>query len=320
MDSYAGSLYFSHMPAQHRSHRQPPAPSPVPAFFLYGEAPRPPDEATVHVETIAARSRLHNWTIQPHRHRDLHQIVLVQSGRADVRLDDHSATLEAPGIVIVPPGVVHSFRFAEHTVGLVTTFATGLARDVAGRSGDLRRFLDRASSARLTPASLAATDIDELCSMLLREFERSAGGREAALRGLLSAWVANVYRVGQHSESGSQGLGARERHVVARFREAIESRFRQHTGIASYCQELGVSESQLRRACLKVTGQPPVALIHLRMLVEAERQLRYTAMSVAQIAYYLGFEDPAYFTRFFSQRTGASPKAFRGREGHSEQV
>jgi AraC family transcriptional activator of pobA len=50
------------------------------------------------------------------------------------------------------------------------------------------------------------------------------------------------------------------------------------------------------------------------MLVEAERQLRYTGMSVAQVAYFLGFEDPAYFTRFFSRRTGVSPKVFRGRD------
>jgi AraC-like DNA-binding protein len=49
----------------------------------------------------------------------------------------------------------------------------------------------------------------------------------------------------------------------------------------------------------------------LRMLVEAERQLRYTAMSVSQVAYYLGFEDPAYFSRFFRRRTGLPPKSFR---------
>jgi AraC family transcriptional regulator, transcriptional activator of pobA len=291
--------------------------NPVPAFFLYGEAPRPPDEATVHVETIATRSRLHNWTIQPHRHRDLHQILLVQSGRTEVRLDDHTVTLCGPGIVIVPPGVVHSFRFEEQTVGLVTTFATGLAGDVAGRSADLRRFLDRASGAPVTKATLAATDLALLCRMLLREFERSAGGRESALRGLLGAWVANVYRVGQHSEIASVGHRARERGIVARFREAIEGHFRQHAGISIYCREIGVSESQLRRACLVVTGQPPVTLIHLRMLVEAERQLRYTAMPVAQIAYYLGFEDPAYFTRFFSRGTGESPKSFRDRDAHS---
>ena len=298
----------------HKANRQKPTWNPVPAFFLYGEAPRAPDEATVHVETIAARSRLHDWNIRAHRHRDLHQIVLLQSGRTEVELDEQTSMLDGPGVVVVPPGVAHSFRFEIDTAGLVTTFAIGLARDVAGGSQDLRRFLDRPSCASITDATLAATDVAQLCNMLLREFERSAGGRESALRGLLGALVANVYRVGQHRETGSSGSGARERAVVAKFREAIEGRFRQHAGILVYCRELCVSESQLRRACLVVTGQAPVALIHLRMLVEAERQLRYTGMSVAQVAYFLGFEDPAYFTRFFSRRTGVSPKEFRGRD------
>jgi AraC family transcriptional regulator, transcriptional activator of pobA len=34
-------------------------------------------------------------------------------------------------------------------------------------------------------------------------------------------------------------------------------------------------------------------------------------MPVTQVAYYLGFEDPAYFSRFFTRRMGLSPRAFR---------
>ena len=47
--------------------------------------------------------------------------------------------------------------------------------------------------------------------------------------------------------------------------------------------------------------------------MEAKRQLHYTSSPVSEIAYALGFEDPAYFTRFFSRLTGESPRAFRGR-------
>jgi len=79
--------------------------------------------------------------------------------------------------------------------------------------------------------------------------------------------------------------------------------------------DLQTSEARLRRACLAVTGRPPIELVHSRVLVEAERQLRYTSMPVTQVAYYLGFDDPAYFTRFFTRRMGLSPRAFRVRDG-----
>lgn len=50
-----------------------------------------------------------------------------------------------------------------------------------------------------------------------------------------------------------------------------------------------------------------------RVLFEAKRQLRYTSKAVSEIAYALGFDDPAYFTRFFSRRAGMSPRAYRAR-------
>ena len=56
-------------------------------------------------------------------------------------------------------------------------------------------------------------------------------------------------------------------------------------------------------------------MLQLRLLIEAERQLRYTSMSVAQVAFHLGFDDPAYFSRFFTRRMGLTPRAFRTHDG-----
>lgn len=70
-------------------------------------------------------------------------------------------------------------------------------------------------------------------------------------------------------------------------------------------------ESQLRKACLSIAEQPPIKLVHGRVLFEAKRQLLHTSKPVSEIAYALGFGDPAYFTRFFSRRAGMSPSAYR---------
>jgi len=81
--------------------------------------------------------------------------------------------------------------------------------------------------------------------------------------------------------------------------------------LVDYAAALKVSESRLRHACMIVAAQSPMQLVHARVVLEAKRQLRYTSGSVSEIAYALGFDDPAYFTRFFSRRTGMSPRAFR---------
>lgn len=315
MDATRRNLYFSVMASSRPSAPPPlPAASGVPAYFLYGEPLQPPDERLIHIETIAARSRLHDWHIRPHRHRDLHQVLLIQRGSVESRLDGSAATLQAPLAITVPPGVVHSFRFRSETVGVVISFAATLARELQPPSAGGAALLERSRAVALHRGALGRTDLRQLAAMLLREHGRSAPGRRAALRGLLAAFLANLQRLMPDDAAEHAPAGVRERELVARFRELVESRFRQHAGIADYTQSLQTSASRLLRACMAVTGDSPIELVHLRLVVEAERQLRYTSMSVTQIAYYLGFEDPAYFSRFFTRRMGISPRAFRRRD------
>jgi AraC family transcriptional activator of pobA len=76
---------------------------------------------------------------------------------------------------------------------------------------------------------------------------------------------------------------------------------------------LNVTPARLRAACLEVTSKTPTRVLEERLLLEAKRNLTYTNMTVAQVGYYLGFGDPAYFSRFFSKLAGESPAAFRKR-------
>jgi AraC family transcriptional regulator, transcriptional activator of pobA len=289
----------------------------VPAFFLYGEPLRAPDARTVHVETIAARSSLYDWKIRAHRHRDLHQVLIVWRGPIEAQLDGAIETLRAPALVIVPPLTVHSFQFGKQTDGLVVTFAAGLAREIFRDSRSLSEILERPAASGFQRGQLAATDLKHLAMMLLRESSRAAAGRDTALHGLLTALLTNLLRISEGAAVPAPGAANREREMVARFREAVERRYRAHLGVAAYAREIGTSEAALRKACIKVGGQSPTELIHARMLIEAERQLRYTGMSITQIAYYLGFDDPAYFSRFFTKGMGASPRSFRRSAGTS---
>jgi AraC family transcriptional activator of pobA len=101
--------------------------------------------------------------------------------------------------------------------------------------------------------------------------------------------------------------------LVGRFRELVENAFCESWSLPNYASALNVSESRLRHACLLVAEQTPMQIVHARILLEAKRQLLYTSMSISEVAYALGFDDPAYFTRFFSRRTGMSPRTFQAR-------
>ena len=113
-------------------------------------------------------------------------------------------------------------------------------------------------------------------------------------------------------KSGHAGQGpVRRRHIAHAFRELVEKRFRHSRRVSDYAAELGVSHTHLNRVCREVFGQPPLALIEQRLALEARRQLLFTTLSIKQIGAQLGYDDPAYFTRFITRLFGASPAKLR---------
>jgi AraC family transcriptional activator of pobA len=60
-----------------------------------------------------------------------------------------------------------------------------------------------------------------------------------------------------------------------------------------------------------VVQRAPGEVVRDRILLEAMRSLTYTSAGITQISDHLGFDDPAYFSRFFKQRVGMTASAFR---------
>ena len=112
--------------ASKREARRPPL------YELYGELGRDAALDGLHVESIADRSRLHNWEIDLHRHATLVQLLLIERGQAQVQLDGEALNLPAPALVWVPAMSVHGFRFLPETEGHVVTLELEWLRKLAG--------------------------------------------------------------------------------------------------------------------------------------------------------------------------------------------
>jgi AraC family transcriptional activator of pobA len=292
----------------------------IPSFFLYGEAPRRDDEPTLHVEPIEFRSAPHHWKISPHVHRTLHQLILVLHGRGVSVAEGAMVAYAPPALIVVPAGTVHGFEFEAGTEGFVMSMTDDLLRAVSQRDPRIAVLFEKSATLRIPYEALSATDLAQAFTMLSREFGGALPGRSLVLEGLLKVILANVLRLAHGCADSTEATSGRHRELVTRFRELIEGAFREGWSLTDYASALNISASRLRGACLSVTEQSPMQLVHARILLEAKRQLLYTSMTVSEIAYGLGFDDPAYFTRFFSQRTGVSPRAFRSEASHRDQV
>ena len=286
----------------------------IPTYFLYGEAPRRVSGPLLHVETIEARSARHHWKIDPHLHQVLHQMIFVARGRGVVQAEGARMQFRPPARMLMPAGSVHGFEFEPGTTGYVASISVELQHDLrTPRAGDWRAVPAAPTTLEFESKALRATDLAQAFRMLAREFARSATGHSLALQGWLEVLLANVLRLTQQRPNAADPVVGQQRRLVARFGELIEGRYRNSEPLTAYTAAMNVSAARLRNACLAMTGQTPIQLVHARIVLEAKRQLLYTDNPVRTIAYALGFADAAYFTRFFSRHSRLSPRAFRAR-------
>ncbi|MDB5555479.1 MAG: hypothetical protein JWL86_5463 [Rhizobium sp.] len=279
----------------------------VPTYGLYGETQQATPDFWIHSETIASRSRLHNWEIKQHRHESFFQILQIRNGEGDALFDAEKFRLTAGTLVFVPPGFIHGFRFSRNLDGQVITM---LAERVAARPAGSGQMFARPRVVHLAQNSDSAflnTTLDRMEGELASGFSPRSALLEACLD-IVLAIAATLAAPG----ADPQETAARDR--IARLNAMIGSHYREHRPAAYYADKLGVSVTHLNRIARAGTGRSMNGLLTERLISEAQRNLVFSLLSVQEIAYDLGFSDPAYFSRVFARATGETPGVFRARE------
>jgi AraC family transcriptional activator of pobA len=280
------------------------AENPVPVFKLYGETGAWPTPDLIHCESIPERSRLHHWEIKPHRHSDLVQLLYVQSGQAQLQVEDVLTEVGSSSLQVVPALCVHGFRFSDDVQGYILSLAQPLAEQLAAT-------LD--SQVLRTPACFTVGSegrhLDALFESIAAEYDQQQSGRDLMLQSLISVLLVSLSRRAE-AQSSAHGPDRGREHVDA-FTRLLEAHYRQHLPIEHYASALNISAAHLNALCRRLAGQSALQMINQRLLLEAKRCLVYSAMTVNQVSDSLGFSDPAYFSRFFKRGTGLSPKGFR---------
>jgi AraC family transcriptional activator of pobA len=286
----------------------------IPRYALYGEQGSLPDAGFVHIEDIEARSGPAGWHIRPHRHAGMFQILCISEGGAHVTLDAVEHRLDGRWALTLPAGSVHGVRFDPGTRGHVLTCAEA-ALDVLGRE------LLPAAAAALTQtpqlidyrsADAPFEHFERYLQLLHWELGNHRADNVAMVQLLVAAVLITLQRQNvRHAASGPGAMALSQQALVQAFRGQLDVRFRSAWKVEQYASALHVSTSTLNRACHAVVGVSAKQLTQQRLLHEAKRRLIYTGEPLEQIAWSLGYRDPAYFSRVFRRLTGDSPSSFR---------
>ena len=286
-------------------------------YALYGEDNGAIAPEFVHIEAISARATRYAGTIAPHTHPGIFQLLLLERGAGTLTGDGVLRELAPAALAVLPCGSIHAFGFVPGTEGWVLSIATDLlgALQVSGQSRNHLAVLGQATALRIDPDTAPARRLGWLFREIAGDLAAGQGGRPPAL--LLATLALLLTQVDDLLASEAQPAAApgqapdRGEQLVRRFRALVDQHYRAGWPVARYAAALGTTTPTLTRACRRSLGRAPGEVVLDRVLLEAMRALTYSSSVVSEIAHDLGFADPAYFARFFRQRTGATASRFR---------
>ncbi len=98
-----------------------------------------------------------------------------------------------------------------------------------------------------------------------------------------------------------------EEHIADLLSGRADGRF----NASDFARKLFIHPRHLTNTLRETTGKSPCDFMEQRILAEAQQMLRETAMSIADIGYRFGYNEPTNFTKFFKGMAGITPLHYR---------
>ena len=242
-------------------------------------------------------------------HRDDHYLFFVLvDGSATLMIDFQILEFKEGTLYYILPGQVHHRISNEAAGGWFLAVDTGLL------TVDQRNVLEKGLSLQ-QPVYLNEEEIEQYHSLLTLLRQKYEEAKEfpfarPIMYSLLQAFTGMV--ASSYSTATSiENKPSRKVQLTQEFRKELASEYKTIKSPAIYAEKLNVSLSYLNESLKKVTGLPISYWIIHEVMLEAKRLLYYSQLTVKEIAYELGYEDHAYFSRLFRKATGVTPIAFR---------
>ena len=261
------------------------------------------------VETKGELRRYRANFLVPHR-KDFYFLCLVRKGSSRHWVDFVPYTLQSNRFYFSSPHQVQVKEQTEPMDGIMLSFTEEYLQLEENRS--LRQLPiiqnpDNVHELSLTPDNLLF--LEDLLSKMLVEFNTERSWRNGMLQSYVNVLLIYLSRL--YTEQFQPDHSTPDRGLLKRFREYIETHYTTLHQVADYADLLNLTPGHLNDRIKQQSGKTAIEHIHERLVLEAKRRLLHTDYSAKEIAWQLGFEDVAYFHRFFKRLTGETPTNFR---------
>ncbi|MEP7266447.1 MAG: helix-turn-helix domain-containing protein [Saprospiraceae bacterium] len=247
--------------------------------------------------------------ITPHR-TDFYHVFLFENCQPTHYVDFEKIKIQPFTLLFIDKDRVHQFDQLLNYEGRILIFTDDFFSDTKFlRSSILFNDLSNKATIKLNQQSLKRFIM--ICDNIAEELSMpNDGTKQIVLKNHLHNFLLLAER-----EKRQQGFEYVKKGVdldyTLLFRDLLETNFTKLKAVNDYSSQLFISEKRLGQATSKILGKTPKEIINERILLEAKRLLVYSHLSIKEIGQELGFEDPAYFVRYFKKITETTPIEFR---------
>ena len=252
--------------------------------------------------------------LMPHLH-DFYSIFWIESGEAIHATEFVEYSLTADTILFVPPGLKHRMYIDKSVGGTYILFNEEFIQFNRLNIQPLknyRLFNNPEFKSLITVSPDQKEKLENITKLIFNELKNKDDYSQEIVLNLLHLFLLESRRIFDlQNQAPKEEADTTPDNTIIKFKQLIEENFAREKNVSPYAEMLNMNPSCLNELSKRVTGITAGELIRNRVIEETKKLLYSSRMSGKEIAYELGFDDPAYFSRFFKKYTGTTLKEFR---------
>ena len=260
--------------------------------------------------------KVENQSESFHLH-DYYSVFWIKSGEVVHATDFVEYTLKGNSILFVPPGIRHRMIMDKYCDGVTFIFNEEFIRMNYDSNIPIREyeiFFNHTFKSLVTLTGENIPTFEMIVGKLMREYNRHDKFSRSIVLNLLNVFFLEASRLYEEQNREEEvAPGDAPNSSIIGFKWLIDQHYREEKGVAFYAEKLNMQPSCLNHVTRRTAGITAGEMIRNRVITEVKRLLFSTDMSIKEIGIGMGFDDPAYFSRFFKKYTGASLSEFRDR-------
>lgn len=246
-----------------------------------------------------------------HRH-DFYSLIIIESGKGSHSIDSKTYSICKNRIFLLTYGQIHAWEELSNAKGYIIVFTKSFYNHIYTGNNKIKSDL-------ISYNDIPYIDVDDrsikewmsLAQLIYNEYLREKKQHKELICIYLKAALVKYSR---YYSSNIETITVKKDHqhmLIQQFNELVDLKYKHWKLPKNYADEMSISPHYLNVLTKKTLGKTTGSIIKSKVILEAERLLKNTDLTVSEIGYILGFNDKSNFNKYFKKLMNCTPESFR---------